>query len=138
MLADFLTFSSSEISLKIQGLELDRLNAIARELLGRLKTVRGLVDLSSNSGEGKPEFRIKIRKDALDKYAGLTPGEISSWLVNAVRGKIAAQQARVWLVNTGWTGGAAGTGRRRHPPRGPRPRPRSTRAVGAGHAPVRA
>jgi phosphoenolpyruvate carboxykinase (ATP) len=26
--------------------------------------------------------------------------------------RIAAQQARVWLVNTGWTGGAAGTGRR--------------------------
>ena len=91
VLADFLTFSSSEISLKIQGLELDRLNAIARELLGRLKSVPGLVDLSSNSGEGKPEFRIKIRKDALDKYAGLTPGEISSWLVNAVRGKIATQ-----------------------------------------------
>ena len=91
VLADFLTFSSSEISLKIQGLELDRLNTIARELLGRLKTIRGLVDLSSNSGEGKPEFRIKIRKDALDKYAGLTPGEISGWLVNAVRGKIATQ-----------------------------------------------
>jgi HAE1 family hydrophobic/amphiphilic exporter-1 len=91
VLADFLTFSSSEISLKIQGLELDRLNTIARELVGRLKTIRGLVDLSANSGEGKPEFRIKIRKDALDKYAGLTPGEISGWLVNAVRGKIATQ-----------------------------------------------
>jgi len=91
VLADFLTFSSSEISLKIQGLELDRLNAIARDLVGRLKTIPGLVDLSSNSGEGKPEFRIKIRKDALDKYTGLTPGEISGWLVNAVRGKIATQ-----------------------------------------------
>lgn len=91
VLADFLTFSSSEISLKVQGLELDRLNAIARDLVGRLKTIPGLVDLSANSGEGKPEFRIKIRKDALDKYAGLTPGEISGWLVNAVRGKIATQ-----------------------------------------------
>jgi HAE1 family hydrophobic/amphiphilic exporter-1 len=91
VLADFLTFSSSEISLKIQGLELDRLNAIARDLVSRLKSIPGLVDLSSNSGEGKPEFRIKIRKDALDKYAGLTPGEISGWLVNAVRGKIATQ-----------------------------------------------
>jgi HAE1 family hydrophobic/amphiphilic exporter-1 len=91
VLADFLTFSSSEISLKVQGLELDRLNAIARDLVGRLRTVRGLVDLSAASGEGKPEFRIKIRKDALDKYVGLTPGEISGWLVNAVRGKKATQ-----------------------------------------------
>jgi hydrophobic/amphiphilic exporter-1 (mainly G- bacteria), HAE1 family len=91
VLADFLTFSSSEINLKVQGLELDRLNAIARELVSRLKTVPGLVDISANSGEGKPEFRIKIRKDALDKYAGLTPGEISSWLVSAVRGRIATQ-----------------------------------------------
>jgi HAE1 family hydrophobic/amphiphilic exporter-1 len=91
VLADFLTFSSSEISLKVQGLELDRLNAVARDLVVRLKTIHGLVDLSANSGEGKPEFRIKIRKDALDKYAGLTPGEISGWLVNAVRGKIATQ-----------------------------------------------
>jgi HAE1 family hydrophobic/amphiphilic exporter-1 len=91
VLADFLTFSSSEISLKVQGLELDRLNVIARELIGRLKKVRGLVDINSNTGEGKPEFMIKIRKDALDKYVGLTPGEISGWLVNAVRGKIATQ-----------------------------------------------
>jgi HAE1 family hydrophobic/amphiphilic exporter-1 len=91
VLADFLTFSSSEISLKVQGLELDRLNGIARDLVGRLRTVRGLVDLSAASGEGKPEFRIKIRKDALDKYVGLTPGEISGWLVNAVRGKKATQ-----------------------------------------------
>jgi hydrophobic/amphiphilic exporter-1 (mainly G- bacteria), HAE1 family len=91
VLADFLRFSSSEISLKIQGLELDRLNAISRELIDRLRTIRGLVDLSANSGEGKPEFRIKIRKDALDKYAGLSPGEISGWLVNAVRGKKATQ-----------------------------------------------
>ncbi len=89
VLADFLTFSLSEISLKVQGSELDRLNAIAGDLVERLKAIPGLVDVNAASGEGKPEFQIKIRKDALDKYSGLTPGDISSRLVRAVRGKFA-------------------------------------------------
>ena len=76
-LSEFLAFSSAEISLKVQGLDLIKLKEIAQDLVGRLKDVKGLVDLNSNIGEGKPEFRIKVRKDALAKYANLSPGLIS-------------------------------------------------------------
>lgn len=90
-LSEFLAFSSAEISLKVQGLDLIKLKELAQDLVGRLKDVKGLVDLNTNIGEGKPEFRIKIRKDALAKYGNLSPGIISDYLVNAVRGKIATQ-----------------------------------------------
>src|SRR3954463_12546151 len=41
-------------------------------------------------------------------FLPLAPGRYASMLGE----KIAAHQARVWLVNTGWSGGAYGTGRR--------------------------
>jgi len=90
-LAEFLASSSAEVALKVQGTDLNKLKEISEELVGRLRDVKGLVDLNTNIGEGKPEFRIKIRKDALDKYAGLSPSLISDFLVNAVRGKVATQ-----------------------------------------------
>ena len=90
-LSEFLTFSSAEISLRVQGLDLIKLKELAEELAGRLKDVKGLVDLNTNIAEGKPEFRIRIRKEALSKYANLYPGVISDYLVDAVRGRIATQ-----------------------------------------------
>jgi len=90
-LSEFLAFSSAEVSLKVQGLDLIRLKELAEVLAGRLKDVRGLVDINANIGEGKPEFRIRIRKEALAKYANLSPGAVSEYLVNAVRGRIATQ-----------------------------------------------
>ncbi|MDP2914073.1 MAG: efflux RND transporter permease subunit [Candidatus Aminicenantes bacterium] len=90
-LAEFLASSSAEVALKVQGTDLNKLKEISEDLVGRLREVKGLVDLNTNIGEGKPEFRIKIRKDALAKYAGLSPGLISDFLVNAVRGKVATQ-----------------------------------------------
>ena len=90
-LSEFLAFSSSQIVLKVQGLELDKLKEISQELIGRLRGIKGLVDLSTNIGEGKPEFRVKIKKDALERYANLSPQDITNYLVNAVRGKLATQ-----------------------------------------------
>jgi len=90
-LTEFLAFSSAEVGLKIQGTDLNKLGEIAEELLGRLRNVKGLADLNTNIAEGKPEFRIKIRKDATGRYAGISPSIVSDYLVNAVRGKIATQ-----------------------------------------------
>lgn len=90
-LAEFLAFSSAQIVLKVQGLDLSRLKVISLEFVGRLKNITGLVDLNANIGEGKPEFRVKVRKDALERYANLSPGVVTNYLVNAVRGKKATQ-----------------------------------------------
>jgi multidrug efflux pump subunit AcrB len=47
--------------------------------------------VTTNLGEGKPEFRLKIRKEALAKYANVTPDVIGNFIVTAVRGRIATQ-----------------------------------------------
>jgi len=90
-LAEFLTFTTGEVGLKIQGTDLNKLKEISAELVEKLKRVTGIVDIGTNIGEGKPEFRIKIRKDALAKYPNLTPGAIGDFLVSAVRGRVATQ-----------------------------------------------
>jgi HAE1 family hydrophobic/amphiphilic exporter-1 len=90
-LAEFLTFSSAGVGLKVKGDDLDRLKEISEELVAKLKGVKGIVDLNTNIGEGKPEFKIKIKKDALGKYANLSPRVIGDFLVSAVRGRVATQ-----------------------------------------------
>jgi HAE1 family hydrophobic/amphiphilic exporter-1 len=89
-LAQFLAFSSSALSLKIKGDDLDELKGLATELSTDLRSVEGIADISTSLGEGKPEFLIKVRKDRLEKY-GLSPDAISTYLVQAVQGKVASQ-----------------------------------------------
>jgi HAE1 family hydrophobic/amphiphilic exporter-1 len=89
-LAQFLAFSSSALSLKIKGDDLDELKDLATELSAKLRSVEAIADISTSLGEGKPEFLIKIRKDQLEKY-GLSPDAISDYLVQAVQGKVASQ-----------------------------------------------
>ncbi len=89
-LAQFLAFSTAEIGLKIKGDDLIRLKIIAEELVEKLRNIRGIADLNTNIGEGKPEFLITIKKDALEKY-NITPQAIGGFLVDAVRGKVATQ-----------------------------------------------
>jgi len=89
-LSQFMAFSTAEIGLKIKGNELNRLNILAEQLKEKLRDIDELADIGSNTGEGKPEFRVKIKKEALEKY-NISPAAISDFLVDAVRGKIATQ-----------------------------------------------
>ncbi len=85
-LAEFLAVSSGQVALKVQGDDLNRLRTISEEIVARLKTVRGLVDVGTSVNEGKPEFRITVRKDALARYPRLSVAAVSDYLVGAVRG----------------------------------------------------
>jgi len=89
-LAQFLAFSTAEIGLKIKGDDLNQLSELAEQLVEKIKDIRGIADINTNIGEGKPEFLIKIKRDALEKY-NISPAEISSFLVNAVKGRVATQ-----------------------------------------------
>jgi HAE1 family hydrophobic/amphiphilic exporter-1 len=89
-LAEFLAFAAAEVGLKIKGDDLDRLREIAAELEDSLREIKGITDLNTNIGEGKPEFLIKIRKEALGKY-DISPATISNFLVDAVRGEKASK-----------------------------------------------
>jgi len=90
-LAQFLAFSTSDIGLRVKGEDLTRIQEIANALVGKLATIPGVTDVNTNIGEGKPEFKLKIKKDALAKYANVTPDIIGNFIVTAVRGRVATQ-----------------------------------------------
>ncbi len=89
-LAQFLAFSTAEIGLKVKGDDLNRLTMIAEELVIKLQDVQGIADINTNVEEGKPEFLITIKKEAIEKY-NIPPQIVSNFLVNAVRGRLASQ-----------------------------------------------
>jgi HAE1 family hydrophobic/amphiphilic exporter-1 len=88
-LAEFLAFSSTEVELKVRGDDLDRLKQISSDLADKLETVPGIADINADVGEGKPEFLVKIRDEALADYGDLTPAVVGSFIVDAVRGRVA-------------------------------------------------
>ncbi len=90
-MAEVLGLSVAEVGLRVKGDDLDRLRAISEELVADLGSVEGLADLGTNIGEGKPEFLVTIRKDALKRYANLSPSAVGDFLVSAVRGRVATQ-----------------------------------------------
>ncbi|MBN1224008.1 MAG: efflux RND transporter permease subunit [Candidatus Aminicenantes bacterium] len=89
-LTEFLAFSTAEIGLKVKGEDLNRLSVLAGRLVNKLVEIQGITDVATNLGEGKPEFLVSIKKDALEKY-DISPGVIGTFLVNAVRGQQATQ-----------------------------------------------
>ncbi len=89
-LAQFLSLSTSELGLKVKGDNLDTLKRVALELKEKLTLVTGIADVNISLEEGKPEFLVRVRKKALEKY-GLSPDAIGTYLVNAVQGRVATQ-----------------------------------------------
>lgn len=89
-LAQFLAFSTAEVGLKVKGDDLNRLKLIAEELVGKLNSIEGIADVNTSLGEGKPEFLITIKKEALEKY-DISPATIGNFMVNAVAGRVATQ-----------------------------------------------
>ncbi len=89
-ISQLLAFSSAEVGLKIKGDDLFRLTELADELVTKLSQVPELTDINTSVGEGKPEFLIKIKKEALEKF-DISPSEIGTFLVNAVRGNKATE-----------------------------------------------
>ena len=84
-LSQLLAFSSAEIGLKIKGDDLFLLTELADELVTKLSQLPEITDINTSVGEGKPEFLIKIKKEALEKF-NISPSDIGTFLVNAVRG----------------------------------------------------
>ncbi len=90
-IGQFLALTGAEIGLQVKGKDLDRLKEIAADLTARLASIPGIADVATNIGEGKPEFKVTVDKEALRKYPGLSPSTIGNFLVSAVRGRVATQ-----------------------------------------------
>jgi len=89
--SQFLALSTAEVGLQVKGRDLDRLKEIAADLVTRLAVIPGVADIATNIGEGKPEFKVTVDKEALRRYPGLSPSTIGNFLVSAVRGRVATQ-----------------------------------------------
>ncbi|MDW7760901.1 MAG: efflux RND transporter permease subunit [Acidobacteriota bacterium] len=89
-MAQFLALGSAELGLKVRGDDLDVLKAVALDLAEELRGIPGVADVIAAVEEGKPEFLVRIRRQALEKYE-LSPEAVSTFLVNAVRGRTATQ-----------------------------------------------
>lgn len=89
-LAQFMAFSTAQVGLKIKGENLNKLEELAQKLVQRLKETEAIADVHTNIGEGKPEFLIHVKKEAVEKY-DITPSDIGNFLVNAVRGQVSTQ-----------------------------------------------
>lgn len=89
-LAQFLAFAAADVGLKIKGDDLNKLKELAEQLVDKLRGIETIADLNTNIGEGKPEFLIRTKKEALEKH-DIPPELIGDFLVNAVRGKRATQ-----------------------------------------------
>ncbi len=87
----FLGLSMAEIGLKVKGRDLDRLKEISVDLAARLAAIPGVADVAADIGEGKPEFKVSVDKEALRRYPGLSPSTIGAFLVSGVRGRVATQ-----------------------------------------------
>jgi len=89
-LAQLMAFSTAEVGLKIKGDDLNRLRILAEQLVVKLEGVEGITDITTNLGEGKPEFLVSINKQAIEKY-GIFPASLGNYLTNAVGGRIASE-----------------------------------------------
>jgi len=83
-------FGGKPIVVKIIGYSIEKARALAEELMEKLKGVKGLVDLQSTLGEGKPEYRLVIDRQKAAQF-GLTPFQIGSVLRSRVEGIVASQ-----------------------------------------------
>jgi HAE1 family hydrophobic/amphiphilic exporter-1 len=90
-LGEFLALSSNELNLKVKGQDLEQLRRIALEFAGKLEQLPGVVDVNPNLQQGKPQLLITINKENLEKYPELSPGDIASYLVEAIRGTVSTQ-----------------------------------------------
>jgi HAE1 family hydrophobic/amphiphilic exporter-1 len=79
------------ISLSIQGPDLGQLQALTDDLLARLRTVPGLVDLDTSMKPPKPTAAIEVKREAASDL-GLSVGSIT----NALRALVAGQTVGDW------------------------------------------
>ncbi|HZX09396.1 MAG TPA: efflux RND transporter permease subunit [Acidobacteriota bacterium] len=89
-IGQFLAFTTAEVGLKIKGEDLNVLKNLAEQVVAKLGEIKEITDVTTNIGEGKPEFLVQIKKQALDKY-DIAPRDIGNFLVYAVRGLVETQ-----------------------------------------------
>ena len=74
----------------VSGIDLDRIKEISDEILARMKTIPGLIDLKSSMEEGYPEVQIVFDRAVLASQ-GMTINQVGSQLRNKIEGEVATR-----------------------------------------------
>ncbi|MCY6355130.1 efflux RND transporter permease subunit [Clostridium sp. ZS2-4] len=80
--------SSSPVSIKIKGDNLDTLKELGDKFVGEISKVKGTREVESSLGEGKPEVRIRLNRKNASQY-GITAGAVASQVDMVISGKTA-------------------------------------------------
>ncbi len=78
------------IEIKIIGYDVAKARRLSDSLMERLKGVKGLVDLETSLGDGKPELRLVIDRQKAANF-GLTPYQIGQVLRSRIEGTVASR-----------------------------------------------
>lgn len=78
------------IEIKVIGYDLNEAARLNRELMERLKKVKGLVDLESDLNQGLPEIQLIVDRYKAAQF-GLTPYQIGTVLRSRIEGIVASQ-----------------------------------------------
>ncbi|HEX6693921.1 MAG TPA: efflux RND transporter permease subunit [Longimicrobiales bacterium] len=84
------------LQVEFRGPDVDELQRISNEALAKIKTIPGVVDVSSSLGAPKPEFRVVVDRD-LANQIGVDVGQIAT----TIRPLLAGQTATRWEDPTG-------------------------------------
>lgn len=87
-LAQWLGTGLAEVGLRLYGDDLQLLKREAFELAEKLKKIAGITSARVIFEEGKPEFLLQLRKEALEAN-NLSPESVGNFIVQAVRGRVA-------------------------------------------------
>ena len=83
-------FAGAPIEIKITGYDRDKAQALASEIMDKIKNIKGLTDLESSSEQGKPEFQLVFDRRKAANF-GLTPYQVGSILRSRLEGVVASQ-----------------------------------------------
>jgi CzcA family heavy metal efflux pump len=86
------SFSGSDVSLSIQGDELQELQRMAAEISERVKGVPGLENLEASAEEGSPQIAIRLDRERAG-HLGLDVAQVGQTLRTALDGTIATRFA---------------------------------------------
>ena len=81
------------IEVEIRGFNIELLERLADEAVGRFRTIEGLADISSSTEGGHPELQVHLNRDRLAAY-GLGVSDVASVLRSMVQGEIATDITR--------------------------------------------
>ena len=82
-----------DISLSIRGEDLDGLDELGNEVIQRIETVPGVVNVDRNLDDTEPEFRVHVDRERAAEF-GLTVSEVGNTVRAAVDGVIATELTR--------------------------------------------